>query len=91
MSQHCRWPAGGYLSGAAFSTSSGEPAQDGIWAGAEGCFLIRGILTPRYAIRAAKEVERTHLSPVPEGTSRAATVVVAEFVGASDYAVAFNR
>src|SRR4051812_1773101 len=54
---------------AAFSTNSAHwPVQDGVWAGARGCFLIRGILIPPRQQRAAKEMQRTHPSPVPEGT-----------------------
>jgi hypothetical protein len=50
-----------------------RPAQDGVWAGAGGCFLIRGVQSPHELARAAKEVERTHPNPVPEGTSPAAS------------------
>lgn len=50
-----------------------RPAQDGVWAGAGGCFLIRGVQFPHELARAAKEVERTHPNPVPGGTSPAAS------------------
>jgi hypothetical protein len=54
--------------GAAFSANSAHgPAQDGVWAGARGCFLNRGIFDPAIArTLAAKEVQRTHPSP-PRG------------------------
>jgi hypothetical protein len=43
--------------------------------GAGGCFLIRGVYSPQQAWRrAAKENERTHSNPVPEGTLAAPPV-----------------
>ena len=61
---------------AAFSTSSDKcRLRMGYGQGAGGCFLIRGVYLPQQAWRrAAKENERTHSNPVPEGTLAAPLV-----------------
>ncbi len=70
-------PAGGVLPGAAFSNGlvRRAPAQDGVWAGAGGCFLMRGVWSCTKPAQGAKELKRTHPNPVPEGTSPAASGV----------------
>lgn len=58
--------------------------------GAGGCFLVRGVRTPREPARAAKEMERTHPSPVPGGTSPAAADAATD-LARDGYAAALSR
>ena len=55
-----------------------------------GCFLIRGVESRTKPARAAKEVERTHPNPVPEGTASAAADAAAD-PWRDGYAAAFSR
>ena len=53
---------------AAFSTSSAQaPAQDGVWAGAGGCFLIRGVQFPRKLITGRQRSGTHSPQPRPRG------------------------
>jgi hypothetical protein len=84
----CWWcPPGGSL----LCELDARPAQDGVWAGAEGCFLVRGVSAPRRAARAAKEMERTHPNPVPGGTSPAGAEAAADPASDDGYAAALSR